>query len=424
MADFNTLQKLGLGLQLTDRNTQANALNAINQNNQLNNEQAVAQREARIKQLDYSIDAIQKGLPNLGAEDQVRVKPYFEKLIQERQSIIGGAELGQSAIENSPTLNGGQGLYSGLVTAENKPEAKIGTVSPDKNTPESMQAFAESGNFTDLVPRGDDKPIDQYAALKTKPNLTPEEKIKLDAFENQFGSKGQNKIGSRVVVSEGGVINGVDQVSGGLIPMLDDKGKPMLSESAVQKRLTQKRLTNRETRLTMNSLDKTYKDFAHKNRLFIDQADAYNEIAKDNDPRTQSVRDKVLVHAFIRRIKPTGTISASLDLNSIDGLKSFPESLKAGIIGFFKTGKIQTDRTRNAMISYVSKELAIAKKREKAVIINSKRRANKLGEEWQPPIFLPGESGIEEVDEETLEDFDAEQSNFDFSQASDDELFE
>jgi hypothetical protein len=255
------------------------------------------------------------------------------------------------------------------------------------------------------------------AAKQSNQTLTPEQDFALKALQNKYRPRDKDKkgISSRTVTLDVGgspVVHGLDQDTGQLVALEDETGRPAINESARRQREQSDRLERKEHRLVMKSLDQQYKDFAHKNRIFMDQAQAYNALVLDNESTDQSVEDKVLSMAFIRRIKPTGTISSNFDLNSVDALRSFPEAIKVGIQGIIKDGKVLPDRVRKSMIKFVTKEFNIAKAREEAVISNAKTRARQLEQEWTPPIFIPGDSGIEEVKDEDISSFDSDDSNF------------
>lgn len=260
--------------------------------------------------------------------------------------------------------------------------------------------------------------LELFAQLSTQQGaLTPEQEVMKKALTEKFSPKDKqgNSIASRTVTvdtPEGPVVHGVDTKNGTLVPMQTPDGNPAINEAARRQRSAQNRLDRKETRLVLKDLDKQYKDFAHKNRIFLDQANAYNALVNSGETLDQSVEDKVLTMTFLRRLKPTGTISSNFDLASADELKNVPEAILSGIKGFFKTGKITSPRVRSAMVSYVTKEYQIAKQREESVIKNAKSRAEELGQAWTPPIFIPGSEGIVEVKDEDLESFDSDQKNF------------
>jgi len=178
MADFNTLQKLGLGLQLTDRNTQANALNAINQNNQLNNEQAAQAKKAKLAKLGQMREMAVLAVKNKPNDPAVREAAQqaiqsIEAQELELQGIAGQVE--------TPEGFGGNGLLSASLP---QPEP----ADPTKLTAESADAM-NTAIDTNLVPG-----LSEEDAALVSPDLYADPRERRKKAEELRAAKGNPKL--------------------------------------------------------------------------------------------------------------------------------------------------------------------------------------------------------------------------------------
>ncbi|GJM17469.1 MAG: hypothetical protein DHS20C13_27960 [Thermodesulfobacteriota bacterium] len=161
MPDFNNLQKLGLTLQLTDANTQQNALKQIQYNDALNQETALKKdkqtaelNKAKLARLDQieqmAVNAV-KNRPN-----DTNVRQVAEQTLQgvqrERASLQGFDFSGLTKVDSAPgaskRLDGNAGLMSAALSQPKK--AEVGNIKPENYTLESIENFNQTGNFTDL----------------------------------------------------------------------------------------------------------------------------------------------------------------------------------------------------------------------------------------------------------------------------------
>lgn len=264
--------------------------------------------------------------------------------------------------------------------------------------------------------------LETLASLNVKKDLTPEDAQlkKLLTDKLTTGADG-NKIAARTVTvpdAEGNpIIHGIDTKNGGLVPLENPTtGLPAINATEARQRQSQNRLEGisdrndrKEIRLTLKQLDTQYKDFANKSKTFMNQMDAYNALVDqaqtDKTSVDQSVLDQTLSMAYIRSIKPTGTVSSGKDFDSIDELRSVPEAIRVFIRGAAFDGKTLPPRVRDSITKLLSNKYVIAKDREASVIKNGKTRAEKAGVSWTPPIYVPSKDGSTEIPDDELDKF-------------------
>jgi hypothetical protein len=246
--------------------------------------------------------------------------------------------------------------------------------------------------------------VETLASLMVKEELTPEEAATKKLLQDKLTKQSGSNVLSRPVTvlnSDGEPIVNLVGKNGQLLPVIDSAtGKPAVNATELRQRRTMNRLEGSENRKALKDLDKQYKDFADKSKSFMNQMDAYNSMLEDSTPADQSVLDQTLSMAYIRSIKPSGTISSNADFDNIDALRSIPEAIRDGVKASVLSGKVLAPRVRNAITKLMTEKYNIAKSRESSVIANAKSRAEGLGVQWTPPVYVPSQEGVELVDDE------------------------
>ena len=68
-------------------------------------------------------------------------------------------------------------------------------------------------------------------------------------------------------------------------------------------------------------------------------------------------------------------------------------------------GKTLPPRVRDSITKLMSNKYSIAKDREVSVIENGKKRAERLGISWTPPIYIPSKEGAKAIPDDELDGF-------------------
>ena len=232
-----------------------------------------------------------------------------------------------------------------------------------------------------------------------------------------------NTFSDRKHVDDQGRVYTINQDTGEVVYKIDEAtGEPIMDGPWVQRQTAEDRLVGAEDRRTFEDADESYKRFADEHRLFLDQMDNLNAMLSSPETADVSATNAGIKMAFIRLVKPTGTISSNYDIANVGKLQNLPQGVWSGVQSVWKGDNV-SPKVKEEMLKYLSARYQQAKSREQFIIQRNQAQTRKHGVEWVPPVQSDlyagkatpdvGNLSVEKINTMSLDEISSFGGNFD-----------